>query len=44
MQISVRKKYIALSQPFRVAFGTIAGLEVVEVEVRDGEAVGRGEC
>ena len=44
MQISVRKKYIALSQPFRVAFGTIAGLDVVEVEVRDGEAVGRGEC
>lgn len=44
MKILVRKKYIALAQPFRVAFGTIAGLEVVEVEVREGGRVGRGEC
>jgi len=44
MKISVRKKYIALAQPFRVAFGTISGLDVVEVEVRDGNRMGRGEC
>ncbi len=44
MKISARKKYIGLKQPFRVAFGTIAGLDVIEVEIAHKGAVGRGEC
>lgn len=44
MKLSVHKKHIGLKQPFRVAFGTIAGLDVVEVELREGDVVGRGEC
>ena len=44
MKISAKKRFIALEQPFRVAFGTIAGLDVVEVQVREGAVVGRGEC
>lgn len=44
MKISVSKRFIALEEPFRVAFGTIFGLDVVEVEVSDGDVIGRGEC
>lgn len=44
MRLTVQKKHIALKQPFRVAFGTIAGLDVVEVELRRGDLIGRGEC
>lgn len=44
MNLSVYKKHIALKQPFRVSFGTIAGLDVVEVALRHEGLVGRGEC
>lgn len=44
MEISIRKRLIALKEPFRVAFGTLEGLDVVEVTLRDGASVGRGEC
>lgn len=44
MKISARKRFIGLDQPFRVAFGTISGLDVVEVEASDCGVIGRGEC
>ncbi|MEH6791838.1 dipeptide epimerase [Parasphingorhabdus sp.] len=44
MKILVRRKHILLAQPFRVAFGTIAGLDVIEVTAHEGGKVGRGEC
>lgn len=43
MKLSVQKKYIGLKEPFRVAFGTIAGLEAIEVRAEQNGAVGRGE-
>lgn len=43
MHLSARRKHIALKQPIRVSFGTIAGMDVVEVEIRDGGLIGRGE-
>jgi L-alanine-DL-glutamate epimerase-like enolase superfamily enzyme len=44
VKLSVREKHIALTQPFRVAFGTISGMDVVQVGIdRDG-VTGRGEC
>lgn len=43
MHISARKRHIALKQPFRVSFGTIHGMDVVEVELRDGDWLGRGQ-
>lgn len=44
MKLSVRKKYIELKEPFRVAFGTIPGLDAIEVRVEQDGVVGRGEC
>ncbi|MCW1432089.1 dipeptide epimerase [Novosphingobium sp. JCM 18896] len=44
VKLLARKKYVELTQPFRVAFGTIAGLDVVEVELSHEGVVGRGEC
>ena len=44
MKLSVQMKSIRLKAPFRVAFGTISGLEAVEVRVERDGVVGRGEC
>lgn len=44
MKLSVHKKHIELIQPFRVAFGLLTGMDVVEVEVSQDGVVGRGEC
>lgn len=37
MEVSARSCFPELAQPFRVAFGTITGKEVVTVEIRDGD-------
>jgi L-alanine-DL-glutamate epimerase-like enolase superfamily enzyme len=44
VQVAVRKKFVELKEPFRVAFGTIAGLETVEVRLEQGSTLGCGEC
>lgn len=44
MQLSASKKFIELTQPFRVAFGILEGLEVVQVEISQNGVVGKGEC
>ncbi|WP_040481878.1 dipeptide epimerase, partial [Luminiphilus syltensis] len=44
MKLSAEKRFIELNGSFRVAFGTLNGLDIVAVEIRDGEHVGRGEC
>jgi L-alanine-DL-glutamate epimerase-like enolase superfamily enzyme len=44
VKLAVRKKHIGLKAPFRVAFGTISGLETIEVRAELDGIVGRGEC
>jgi L-Ala-D/L-Glu epimerase len=44
VKLSARRKYIGLKTPFRVSFGTIDGLETVEVCAEHDGVVGRGEC
>ena len=44
MQVSVHTRHIGLTEPFRVAFGTISGLDVVQVRIESEGLVGRGEC
>ena len=44
MKLSLRKRYVGLKTPLRVAFGTLAGLDVVEVRAEQDGIVGRGEC
>jgi L-alanine-DL-glutamate epimerase-like enolase superfamily enzyme len=44
MRLSVATRAIALSQPFRVAFGTISTMEVVEVRIEQDGVAARGEC
>lgn len=44
MKLSVTTRRIALSQSFRVAFGTISAVDVVEVVAEQDGVVGRGEC
>jgi L-alanine-DL-glutamate epimerase-like enolase superfamily enzyme len=44
MKLSAARREIALSQTFRVAFGTISAMDVVEVRVEHEDLVGRGEA
>lgn len=44
MRVVARKQFVDLKQPFRVAFGTIVGLYVVEVQIERDGVIGRGEC
>lgn len=44
MKLSVAIRSIPLSQPVRVAFGTISAMEVVEVRIEHDGIVGRGEA
>jgi L-alanine-DL-glutamate epimerase-like enolase superfamily enzyme len=44
VRLSVGIRHIALKQPFRVSFGTLAGFDVVEVRAEQDGATGRGEC
>jgi L-alanine-DL-glutamate epimerase-like enolase superfamily enzyme len=44
LKLSVTTKRIALKYPLRVAFGTIAAVDVIEVQAKQDGAVGRGEC
>ncbi|WP_162806790.1 dipeptide epimerase [Sphingosinicella terrae] len=44
MRLTVRKTYVEAKAPVRVAFGTIAGLETVEVRAEQDGQVGRGEA
>ena len=43
MKLSVQSRHIGLSAPLRVAFGTIAGVDTIEVRVERDGIVGRGE-
>lgn len=42
--ISVTKHFIRLVRPYTVSFGTIDGLEVIQVEIERDGCRGRGEC
>lgn len=44
MKLSAQKQYIHLKEPFRVSFGTLSGLDVIEVAVERDGVIGRGEC
>lgn len=44
MKLSVETRFIALKAPLHVAFGTIDGLETVEVRAEHDGLIGRGEC
>ncbi|CUS45343.1 MAG: dipeptide epimerase [Pseudomonadota bacterium] len=44
MRVVARKQFVGLKQPFRVAFGTIVGLDIVEVSIEREGLIGRGEC
>lgn len=44
MKVSAHKQFVDLKQPFRVAFGTLTGLDTIEVTVEHDGAAGRGEC
>jgi L-alanine-DL-glutamate epimerase-like enolase superfamily enzyme len=44
MKVVAEKQFVDLKQPFRVAFGTIVGLDIVEVRIEREGLVGRGEC
>ena len=44
MKLSVAIRHIPLRQAFRVAFGTISAVDVVEVRAERDGIVGRGEC
>ncbi|MGA1799608.1 dipeptide epimerase [Sphingomonas sp. 4RDLI-65] len=44
MKVSARKRFVELSHPIRVAFGTLLGLDVVEVSLDHTGFTGRGEC
>jgi L-alanine-DL-glutamate epimerase-like enolase superfamily enzyme len=43
VKLSVTTREVALSQTFRVAFGTISAMQVVEVRAEQDGVVGRGE-
>lgn len=42
-EITARAEQFALERPFRIARGVKTAIEVVTVEIRDGDLVGRGE-
>nr|WP_241262912.1 dipeptide epimerase [Parahaliea mediterranea] len=42
--MTASRRFIELNQPFRVTFGTLTGLDVIDVEVSDGDYTGRGQC
>lgn len=44
MRVSAQRRHIGLSGSFRVAFGTISGMDVVAVELERDGVRGRGEC
>ncbi|MES2042796.1 MAG: dipeptide epimerase [Pseudomonadota bacterium] len=44
MRVVAQKRFVDLKQPFRVAFGTIVGLDTVAVSIERGGAIGQGEC
>lgn len=44
MKLSVEEKFISLTAPLHVAFGTIDGLGTIEVQIGHDGFVGRGEC
>lgn len=44
MKISAHKRYVELRWPIRVAFGTLPGLDLIEVRLERDGAIGRGEA
>lgn len=44
MKLTTERRFVELNGTFRVAFGTLSGLDIIAVELRDGAYVGRGEC
>jgi L-alanine-DL-glutamate epimerase-like enolase superfamily enzyme len=44
MKLVAHRKFVALRQPFKVAFGVISGLDIVEVRIERDGLVGCGEC
>jgi L-alanine-DL-glutamate epimerase-like enolase superfamily enzyme len=44
MKVFAQKQFVDLKEPFRVAFGIITGLDIVEVRIERDGLVGRGEC
>ena len=44
VKLSVETRHVALKAPIEVAFGTLSGLDTIEVAIAVNGAVGRGEC